>query len=89
MKFIASQSTGSRPERMAVIRSRGRSAFIWRRGVLGFGVPWTFAMALMADFATNDFKRPLVGHALLRLASRIVFLLPFGAIAGLFWGRHM
>ena len=82
-------SASDRQRRMvARIRARGRSAFVWRRGVLGFGLPWAFAMAAFAYYAFSpDFHAPLVGGAMPRFLGWLALLLPFGLGAGYLWGR--
>ena len=74
--------------RLAVIRARGRKAFIWRQGVLGYGLPWGVIMAAILPWLNGN-DRPFPGRPLLRFATVLWLFVPLGMISGVFWGRRM
>ena len=76
--------------RMDAIRSRGRRHFIVWRGILGFGLPWGISMAAFAYFASTDaFFAPFVSRAVPRWLGWLLYILPFGFLAGALWGVWM
>lgn len=73
---------------VARIRARGRRAFVWRRGVLGSGLPWACAMAAFAHFSFSpELHAPLAPRALPRFLGWLLLFLPFGLGAGYLWAR--
>jgi len=81
-------ATARQRVRLAAIRARGRKAFVWRQGVLGFGIPYAVAMGLIMPWLTG-YSRPFPGHPVLHVTAMIVFYAPLGVLAGFWWGRWM
>src|SRR5215472_8905307 len=80
--------TARQRERLSAIRARGRKAFIWRQGVLGYGLWFAVSMAAIMPWLSG-YDRPFPRHPLLRFVALIFFYLPFGVVGGLWWGRWM
>lgn len=69
-------------EFVAAARARGPRAFIVRRGVLGFGLPWALAMAAWNYFSDSSDASPWAALRFVHpLAAWIVLMLPFGVLA--------
>ena len=53
-------------------------------------MPWAVVMAGFAYFtSTNSFYPPFAPNGLHRGIAWLIFILPFGIVAGAFWGRSM
>ena len=67
-------------------RRQGKRGFVWKYGILGFGLPWAVATAALSfgldhGWAAAGFTSKVF---LLRLALYVIVMLP---LAGLIWGR--
>jgi hypothetical protein len=68
------------------IKSGGRGSFILRRGILGFGVPWTVLMAIVGAFTPLLGDRPpIVPESVPTFLAHALYILPFAVAAGALW----
>lgn len=90
MKAPTEAQLKRRREDVVIIRARGRRHFIVLRGILGFGLPWSIFMAAGAFFTSAySYRAPYVSQALPRWLGWLLFVLPFGLLAGAGWGWYM
>jgi hypothetical protein len=77
-----------RREWLAGVRRMGRTSFVWRRGVIGFGLAF-MALITVFDFMFRHEMFARVDSPVARFALIAAFNLPFGALTGWLWGRRM
>ena len=88
MKKLTEAQLAKYRQRVAALRARGPRRFIVHWGVLGFGVPWSVAMAL--SFAYLDmYIAPFLPPVVPKWICWLLVMLPFGLLAGVIFGKLM
>ena len=77
-----------RRESLTAMRDRGRTAFILRTGVLGFGLAVAVVKTILAYSGFNEWRQPEL-EPLARFGYWFVRMLPLGLLAGATWGVFM
>ena len=76
-------------ESAALIRKGGLRAFVLRRGVIGFGVPFGLLMTAFMYFSVAGARLPTGREDLKELGLLLTVLLPMGLVAGALWAGTM
>lgn len=80
--------TPRRRESLTVMRSRGRTAFILRTGVVGFGLTLAVVKTIFAYSGFNEWPQPEL-EPLARFGYWFVRMLPLSLVLGGIWGFFM
>lgn len=80
--------TPERRERLTAMRRRGRTAFMLRTGVLGFGLALAVVKTILAYSGFNEWRQPEL-EPLARFGYWFVRMLPLSLLAGATWGLFM
>lgn len=89
MPQISLEEFERRKQRAIAFHARGRTHYVLHFGLLRFGLPWAVVMGVLGYFGSAGGYPPLVPAAVPRLLAWLLFLLPFGALAGVGWGLWM
>ena len=75
-------------DRLTAIRSRGRTAYILRTGVLGYGLAFTIVKTILAYSGFNEWRQPEL-EPLARFGYWFVRMLPLNLLGGAVMGFFM